>query len=69
MLSVSANLLLTTWELKLGKSGFVVADDGSITSRGTGERSSVTKLLLDVGDNSTLRHGGKGKSVTNGKSS
>lgn len=37
-----------------GHTSLGVADDGGVVTRGSGERSSVTNLLLDVADNGTF---------------
>ena len=41
----------------------VVANDGHVVARGTAQSTTVTGLLLDVGDDGTLRHGGEGEDV------
>jgi len=45
-----------------------VADDSNVITRGPAECATVPHLLLDVGDNGTLRHGSKGKDVSDGQS-
>ena len=45
-----------------------MADDSRIVSRRSGERTAVTNLLLNVGDDSTLRALRNGENVTDGKS-
>ena len=44
-----------------------VADDSRVVARGTGERSTVTRLLLDVADDGTLRALGDGEDVADSK--
>ena len=46
-----------------------MADDSRVVARGTGERSTVTRLLLDVADNRTLRALSDGENVADGESS
>jgi hypothetical protein len=46
----------------------VVADNGDVVAGGTAERTAVTDLLLDVGDDGTLGNGGQGKNVADGES-
>jgi len=46
----------------------VVANDGNVVTGGTAKRTTVTRLLLDVGDNGTLGQGGEGQNVTDGQS-
>ena len=41
----------------------VVADDGGVVARGTGERATVTRLLLDVADDGTFGEGRKGRTL------
>jgi hypothetical protein len=45
----------------------VVADDGNVVARGTAERTTVANLLLDVGDDSSLRDGAEGEDVADGE--
>ena len=45
----------------------VVPDDGDVVARCTTQRTTVTGLLLDVGDNGTLRHGAERKDVADGE--
>jgi hypothetical protein len=45
----------------------VVANDGNVVARGTSERTTVANLLLDVGDDSSLRDGAEGKDVADGE--
>ena len=40
-----------------------MADDSRVVARGTGERSTVTRLLLDVADDGTFRALGDGEDV------
>ena len=47
----------------------VVADDSHVVSGGTAERTTVTGLVLDVGENGTFRDGGEGKDVSDVKGS
>jgi len=42
---------------------FVVADDNSGGTGGTGEATTVTELSLNIGDNSAFGHGGEGQDV------
>jgi hypothetical protein len=44
-----------------------VANDGNVVARGTSERTTVANLLLDVGDDSSLRDGAEGKDVADGE--
>ena len=62
------NLLGTGGQLDTGLALVgVVTNDGHVVTGGTAERTTVTSLLLDVGDDSTLRHGGEGKNVSDGQ--
>lgn len=45
----------------------VVADDGNVVARGAAERATVANLLLDVGDDGTLRDGAEGEDVADGE--
>lgn len=64
------HLLGTGGELDTGLALIrVVADDGDVVTGGTSESTTVTNLLLYVGDNGTLRHGAEGKDVSDGESS
>ena len=45
-----------------------MADNGDVVTGGTADSTTVTNLLLDVGDNGTLRDGGKGEDVADGES-
>ena len=47
----------------------VVSDDGSVVSRGSGEGSSVSGLLLDVADDGSFREGGEREDVSDGEGS
>lgn len=63
------DLLGTRWELNTGLALVgVVADDGNVVTRGTAERTTVTGLVLDVGEDGTLRDGGEGQDVADGES-
>lgn len=46
----------------------VVADNGDVVAGGAAERTTVTDLLLDVGDDGTLGDGSEGEDVADGKS-
>jgi hypothetical protein len=48
---------------------FVVANDSDVITRGACERSTVSRLVLYIARNGTLRHGMQGKHVANGQSS
>jgi hypothetical protein len=62
------DLLGTGGELDTGLAILgVVANDGNVVTGGTAERTTVTGLLLDVGDDGTLGHGGEGKDVSDGE--
>lgn len=45
----------------------VVADDGDVVAGGTAQGATVANLLLDVGDDGTLRHGAQGQDVADGQ--
>ena len=45
----------------------IVANDGNVVARGTAERTTVANLLLDVGDDSSLRDGAEGENVADGE--
>ena len=63
------NLLGTRWELDTSLALIrVVADDGNVVTRGTAERTTVTGLVLDVGENGTFGDGVEGKDVADGES-
>jgi hypothetical protein len=47
----------------------VVADNGDVVAGGSAERTTVTDLLLNVGDDGTLRHLTEGEDVADGQSS
>jgi hypothetical protein len=62
------DLLGTRGELDAGLALVgVVGNDGGIVSRSTGERSTVTDLLLNVEDDGTLGHLADGKDVSDGE--
>jgi hypothetical protein len=44
-----------------------VADDGNVVAGGTAERTTVTGLVLDVGENGSLGHGVEGQDVADGE--
>lgn len=65
---VGEDLLGTGGELDTGLALIeVVADDGYVVSGGTAERTTVTRLLLDVGEDGTFGDGGEGEDVADGK--
>jgi hypothetical protein len=45
----------------------VVADNGDVVAGGTTESATVTDLLLNVGDDGTLRNGAEGENVADGQ--
>jgi hypothetical protein len=47
----------------------VVADNGDVVAGGSAESATITDLLLDVGDDGTLRHLTEGEDVADGQSS
>ena len=47
----------------------VVADNGDVVTGGAAKSATVTNLLLDVGDDGTLRHNTERKDVADGQSS
>merc|ERR1719215_2025454 len=62
------NLLAAGGHLNPGLVGIgVVGDNSGVVAGGSGNLSSVTQLLLQVTDNSTLGHLSNGKNVTDGK--
>lgn len=62
------NLLGTRGELDSGLALIgVVADNGDVVARGATKSSSVTNLLLHVGDDGTFGHRGEGEDVSDGK--
>lgn len=64
------NLLGTGGELDTGLAVLgIVADDGHVVTGGAAKSTTVTSLLLDVGDNGTLGHGGKGQNIADGQGS
>ena len=66
--SVLDDLLSTGGELNAGLALIgVVADDGNVVTGGTAKSTTVTRLLLDVGDDGTLGHGGERKNVADGE--
>lgn len=46
-----------------------MANDSNVVTRGTAERTTVTVLVLDVGQDGTLGDGVEGQDVANGESS
>lgn len=64
------DLLGTRGELDSGLALIgVVADDGDVVAGGSAQSATVTDLLLDVGDDGTLRHLTEGKDVADGQGS
>lgn len=62
------DLLGTGWELDPGLALiWVVADDGNVVTGGPSERTPVTHLLLDVGNNGTLWNGAEWENVADGQ--
>ena len=58
------DLLGTRGELDAGLALIgVVADNGDVVAGGAAQSTTVTDLLLDVGDNGTLGHGAQGQDV------
>ena len=47
----------------------VLADDGNVVAGGTAESTTVANLLLDVGDDGTLRNGAEGEDVADSQGS
>lgn len=47
----------------------IVSDDGSVVTGGTGERTTVTSLLLDVADDGTFGELSEGENVSDGEGS
>lgn len=45
----------------------VVTDNGDVVAGGATERTTVTRLLLNVGNHGTLRDGGEGEDVADGQ--
>lgn len=45
-----------------------MADDGNVVAGGTAERTTVTGLVLDVGENGTFGNGVEGQDVADGES-
>jgi hypothetical protein len=63
------DLLGTGWELDTGLALIrVVADDGNVVAGGTTERTTVTRLVLDVGEDGTFGNGVEGQDVADGES-
>jgi hypothetical protein len=63
------DLLGAGWELDTGLALVgVVADDGNVVAGGTTERTTVSGLLLDVGEDGTLGDGVEGQDVADGES-
>lgn len=63
------HLLGTRGELDTGLALVgVVADDGHVVARGTAERTTVSGLLLDVGEDGTLGDGVEREDVADGES-
>jgi hypothetical protein len=46
-----------------------VADDGNVVTGGTAERTTVTVLVLDVGEDGTFGDGSEGEDVADGERS
>jgi len=64
------DLLGTGWELDTGLALiWVVTDNGNVVSGGTTESTTVTDLLLDVGDDGTFWDGSERKDVSDGQGS
>lgn len=64
------DLLGTGGELDTGLAILgVVANNGNVVTGGTAKRTTVTRLLLDVGNDGTLGHRGEGKDVADGQGS
>lgn len=62
------DLLGTGGELDTGLALIgVVADDGNVVTGSTAERTTVTGLVLDVGEDGTLGDGVEGKDVADGE--
>tara|TARA_R110002003_G_scaffold244_4_gene17423 strand:+ start:6594 stop:6938 length:345 start_codon:yes stop_codon:yes gene_type:complete len=62
------DLLGARWELDTGLALIrVVADDGNVVAGGTAERTTVTVLVLDVGEDGTFGDGVEGKDVADGE--
>jgi len=60
------NLLCTAGKLNTGLAFiWVMADDGDVVAAGASKSATIANLLLDVGDNSTLRDGSERKDVAN----
>jgi hypothetical protein len=66
---VGEDLLGTGGELDTGLALVgVVADDGYVVAGSTAERTAVTGLLLNVGEDGTFGNGGEGQDVADGES-
>ena len=65
-----AGLILVSWGA-LGRSedALGLTSGGDVATRGAAESATVANLLLDVGDNGTLRHLTNGEDVADGESS
>ena len=62
------NLLGTTGELDTGLALVrALADNSNVVTGGTAKRTTVTRLLLDVGNDGTFGNGGEGKDVADGQ--
>lgn len=63
------NLLGTRGELDAGLAIVrVVADDGDVVARGTTERTTVTRFVLNVGEDGTFGDRVEGEDVADGES-
>lgn len=66
---VGEDLLSTRGKLDTGLAIIgVVANDGHVVARGAAERTTVSSLLLDVGEDGTLGNGVEREDVADGKS-
>jgi hypothetical protein len=64
------NLLGTTGKLDTGLALVgVVADNGNVVTRGTAKSTTITGLLLNVGNDGTFGDGGEGEDVADSQSS
>ena len=62
------NLLGARWELDTGLALIgVVADDGNVVTGGTAERTTVTVLVFDVGEDGTFGDGVEREDVADGE--
>lgn len=67
-MNFSIYLLGARWELDSGPLSIrIVGDDGGVIARSTGDTSTVAGLLLQVGDDGTLRHASDGHNVSDGQ--